>query len=62
MYRKGEVHYQPVPLPDRVQLEESAALSAAEEFRDFMRKRHSVRDYSTRPVPCHHAERGEITL
>ena len=51
MYRKGEVSYQPLPLPDRVQLDEDASLAAAERFRDYMRKRHSVREYSTRPVP-----------
>ena len=51
MYRKGEVSYQPLPLPDRVQLDDTAALAAAERFRDYMRKRHSVRDYSPRPVP-----------
>lgn len=50
MYRKGEVSYQPLPLPDRVQLEDDAAQAAAERFRDYMRKRHSVRDYAPRPV------------
>jgi iodotyrosine deiodinase len=51
MYRKGEVSYQPLPLPDRVQLEPAESQAAAERFRDYMRKRHPVRDYSTRPVP-----------
>ena len=51
MYRKGEVSYQPLPLPDRVQLTPEASLAAAEAFLAYMRKRHSVRDYSTRPVP-----------
>jgi iodotyrosine deiodinase len=50
MYRKGEVKYQPLPLPDRVQLEDPASLQAAERFLDYMRKRHSVRDFSSRPV------------
>jgi iodotyrosine deiodinase len=50
MYRKGEVIYQPLPLPDRVQLEPDASLEAAERFLAYMRKRHSVRDYSTKPV------------
>lgn len=50
MYRKGEVSYQPVPLPDRVQLSAGAALEAAEAFRDYMKKRHSVRQYSDHPV------------
>jgi iodotyrosine deiodinase len=51
MYRKGEVSYQPLPLPDRVQLEPDASQAAAERFRDYMRKRHSVRDYAKTPVP-----------
>jgi iodotyrosine deiodinase len=51
MYRKGEVTYQALPLPDRVQMEDEAALAAAERFLAYMRKRHSVRDYSPRPVP-----------
>lgn len=51
MYRKGEVTYQPLPLPDRVQMAEADAVAAAEAFRDYMRKRHSVRHYDRRPVP-----------
>jgi iodotyrosine deiodinase len=51
MYRKGEVTYQALPLPDRVQRDDAGALVAAEDFLAYMRKRHSVRDYSTRPVP-----------
>lgn len=51
MYRKGEVHYQALPLPDRVQRPDDEAQAAAEGFLAYMRKRHSVRDYSSRPVP-----------
>lgn len=51
MYRKGEVSYQALPLPDRVQMEPAEALAAAEAFRDYMRRRHSVRHYDSRPVP-----------
>ena len=51
MYRKGEVTYQALALPDRVQLPEDQSVLAAEGFRDYMRKRHSVRQYSNRPVP-----------
>lgn len=50
MYRKGEVVYQALPLPDRVQKPDDVALADATAFRDYMKKRHSVRDYSTRPV------------
>lgn len=51
MYRKGEVTYQALPLPDRVQLAPEASLQAAEGFLAYMRKRHSVRDYAPDPVP-----------
>jgi nitroreductase len=50
MYRKGAVSYQALPLPDRVQLDPPASLAAATRFLDYMRQRHSVRDYSPRPV------------
>jgi iodotyrosine deiodinase len=50
MYRKGEVRYQALPLPDRVERPEAEALAAAEAFLAYLKKRHSVRDYSTRPV------------
>lgn len=51
MYKKGEVKYEALPLPDRVQKPDDQALQSAEAFRDYMRKRHSVRQFSTRPVP-----------
>ena len=51
MYRKGEVSYQALPLPDRVQLDEAGAQARVVDFLAFLRKRHSVRDYSPKPVP-----------
>lgn len=51
MYRKGEVTYQPLPLPDRVQKPADQALADAQAFRDYMKKRHSVRDFAPTPVP-----------
>lgn len=50
MYRKGEVSYQPLALPDRVEKSGDQALADVQAFRDYMRKRHSVRQYSSRPV------------
>jgi nitroreductase len=40
-----------IPLPDRVQKDDGQALYDIEKFLSYMRKRHSVRDYSTREVP-----------
>lgn len=51
MYAKGTVHYQPLPLPDRVRLPDEAALAAARAFRAQMARRHSVRDFLPDPVP-----------
>lgn len=51
MPQKTLAGYRPVPLPDRVQKPDAEALADVQAFRDYMRKRHSVRDYSTRPVP-----------
>ena len=51
MYRKGEVRYQPLPLPDRVQKPEAQALQDVTAFRDLMRRRHSVRQFARDPVP-----------
>lgn len=51
MYRKGEVTYQALPLPDRVQKPDDQALADALAFRDDLRRRHSVRQFSPRPVP-----------
>ena len=51
MYRKGEVTYQALPLPDRVQKPDAQALAEALAFRDDLKMRHSVRQFSDRPVP-----------
>lgn len=51
MYRSGQVRYEPIPLPDRVQRSADESVTAAEAFRDYMRKRHSVRQFSDNPVP-----------
>ncbi len=50
MYRKGEVTYQALALPDRVQLDANASLNAATGFLAYLRKRHSVRDFSAQEV------------
>jgi len=51
MYHSGEVTYEALPLPDRVQLAPDAALAAAQAHLEYMRKRHSVRDFTAEPVP-----------
>ncbi len=51
MYKKGEVSYQALALPDRVQLDPQASIAAAQDFLAYLRKRHSVRQFSDRAVP-----------
>jgi len=51
MTEGNEARYCPVPLPDRVRLPPDAAQAAADAFGDYMRKRHSVRDFAPDPVP-----------
>lgn len=51
MYFRDKVTYAPLPLPDRVSLPDDQALAAAEAFRDYMKKRHTVRDFQPTPVP-----------
>jgi len=50
MYFRDKVRYEPLPLPDRVTLDDAASLDQAARFLQFMRKRHSVRDFSDTPV------------
>ncbi|MGB0784684.1 MAG: nitroreductase family protein [Alphaproteobacteria bacterium] len=42
--------YEAIPLPNKVQLDPTESLFASRQFLDFMKRRHSVRDYSKRPV------------
>lgn len=51
MFHRDKVSYRPLPLPDDVSLADDEALDAAGRFRDYMRKRHTVRDFRADPVP-----------
>lgn len=51
MYKKGEVSYQALALPDRVQVPPDQSVAAAQAFLTYMKKRHSVRQYAPDPVP-----------
>ena len=42
--------YQPIKLPDRVQLSEDEAIKKSKNFFSYMCKRHSVRDFSSEPI------------
>ena len=51
MYDRGEVRYEPLPLPDRVGLSDAEALERAGAYLAYMKQRHSVRDFAATPVP-----------
>jgi len=48
MHKPGD--YKAIPLPHRAALTDAEMRAAAEAFRDTMARRHTVRDYATRPV------------
>lgn len=50
MFAKETLSYSAIPLPDRADMDDAEMRTAALAFYDKMRTRHSVRDYSDRPV------------
>jgi nitroreductase len=51
MFSKSALTYDPLPLPDRFGFTDSQMADKAQEFLTHMQQRHTVRDYSDRPVP-----------
>ncbi|WP_338549752.1 nitroreductase family protein [Roseovarius phycicola] len=47
----SETSYRPLPLADRRDLTDAEGLVDVRQYLDLMRTRHSIRDYSNRPVP-----------
>ena len=43
--------YVAIPLPDRVRMQERKALKSSKRYLSYMRKRHSVREYSSEGIP-----------
>lgn len=50
MFAKSQLSYEAIPLPDRIDLSETESLAVSQNFLEFMRKRHSVRDFAAKPV------------
>ncbi|MEO1107512.1 MAG: nitroreductase family protein [Pseudomonadota bacterium] len=50
MFTRDALSYDPIPLPDRCEISDDQMQQAALAFHDKMRQRHTVRDFSTRPV------------
>lgn len=51
MFAREHIEYQPLPLPDRIEMDDPQMLEAARAFYEHMKRRHTVRDFSDRPVP-----------
>ncbi|RBI85866.1 nitroreductase family protein [Rhodosalinus halophilus] len=51
MFHKGELAYEPLPLPDRREMTDAEMVAAARAVHEDMRTRHTVRDFSDRAVP-----------
>lgn len=51
MFAKDKLTYAALPRPDRFERDDGEMAAAAEAFRAFMGKRHTVRDFDPRPVP-----------
>lgn len=51
MFVRDHLDYKPLPLPDRHSMSDSEMVDAAELFHSFMKRRHTVRDFSDRPIP-----------
>ncbi|MCP3969301.1 MAG: nitroreductase family protein [Rhodobacteraceae bacterium] len=57
MFAKDTLGYRPIPLPDRRYVTDAEMDAAASAFHDRMRTRHTVRDFSARPVSADVIER-----
>ena len=50
MFAREDMTYEAIPLPDRAELDDAGMEAAAAAFFEHMARRHSVRDFSDRPV------------
>ncbi|MGP6088600.1 nitroreductase family protein [Antarctobacter jejuensis] len=51
MFARENLRYEALDLPDRAKMSDAEMVRAAEAFHDRMKRRHTVRDFSDRPVP-----------
>ncbi|MBG6156914.1 hypothetical protein IWQ52_002668 [Labrenzia sp. EL_159] len=50
MFSRETISYKPIPLPDRADFSDEKVLAEAKAYYDRMKRRHTVRDFSDRPV------------
>ena len=51
MFIREKLNYEPQPLPDRAEMSDADSSAAARAYLEHMQTRHTVRDFSSRPVP-----------
>ena len=51
MFSRDHMNYEPIDLPDRMDYSAEQSLREARAFYDRMKRRHTVRDFSNKPVP-----------
>ncbi len=51
MFKRENIKYQALPLPFRHDMNDAEMQTAALEFLEFMQNRHSVREFTSQPVP-----------
>lgn len=61
MFSKDNLPHEALPLPDQIERTDAEARRAADDFFDLMAKRHTIRDFSDRPVPREIIERAVAT-
>ncbi|MEM9104640.1 MAG: nitroreductase family protein, partial [Pseudomonadota bacterium] len=50
MFSRDHISYEPIDLPDRMDYSAEQSLAEAKAFCEYMKKRHTVRDFSDEPV------------
>ena len=61
MFAKSALSFEAIPLPDRANLSDEASLDEVVAFRDRMKTRHSVRDFTEQPVDARVIEAAVAT-
>ncbi|SFL95752.1 nitroreductase family protein [Shimia aestuarii] len=51
MFSRDHLTFEPIPLPDHIDLSDPEMRAASQAFFDTMSKRHTVRDFETTPIP-----------
>lgn len=61
MFSKDNLPHEALPLPDRASMSDAEGVAAARAFFEAMRTRHTIRDFSPRPVPQEIIEQAVAT-